>query len=652
MGSENTKNYNEKNNKENKDKAKEIKDENINPKSNENEKEKIVNILIPLNSGYWEKSYNIETPLNQIASDFQEESNINNKNYYIEWSYKDNPIEMNSNPLKSIIKEETNKIYLMNKIKPISEKENLEMDINVDIVGKPFSDPFEIFIFETKEKVIKTRLYNQGKIKEIGLNKYGVDSAYCNANNHLYISGGVDPSTNESIGLFWDIDLMNNIFNAPIIMFPKRNHSMIYIGKKVYIIGGDDVNTSFYDEEDKDIKQWSDLNYKRFEPSLIKHDDYLFCFDTSKRFMNNFSNEFNFEKINLKSNSAEWELIKPQISPDIYSVFSQKFFGIVEDLRGNIIFLGGMMDSNYKKDDINNECMNIQYNINNNTIEKSSIEFKEISFNEKTFLPLNYKTYFILPDFNKHSPKVIYFYRDKNFVEINEFHTSSNNHTDLEKIRTTQIKPSLDGLIFDQPTSQRRNSKSSIDIKIIANDNKLKNSNNLFNDIQKTVNEENKPDDIRIDINKSNIITTELNHKDSSINNSNLPLLKNQQEIKDKNEKEIEIEKESETKKEDKAEEIKSEKENQLQHYQTQVNNENGKYANYQFYYLEKPGTLVKFHSCNYTPINEINTSSSNYNKNKNIKKNEIILPKTINRKSLKTIIKKIDNDQIKFHNY
>ena len=653
MGTENSKNNNEKDNKENKAITKEIKEENnenIIQKSNVMQNQKTVTILIPLNSGYWEKSYNIETPLNQIASDFQEESNINNNNnYYIEWTYKDKPIEMNLNPLKSIIKEDTNKIYLMNKIKPISGKENLEMNISIDIVGKPSSDPFEIFIFEPKKKVIKTRLYNQEKIKEIGLNKYGVDSAYCNANNHLFISGGMDQSTSEGIGLFWEIDLMNNIFNAPIKMFPKKNHSMIYIEKKVYIIGGEDINTLFYDEEDKDIKQWSNLNYKRFEPSLIKHDDYLFCFDTSKRHMNNFSNEFDFEKINLKSNLAEWELVKPQISSDVYSVFSQKFFGIAEDLSGNIIFLGGMMDFDDKKNDINNECMNIQYNANKNIIEKSSIEFKEISFNEKTFLPLNNNTYFILPNFNKHSPKVIYYYRDKNFMEINEFHTSSSNKNDLDKIRATQIKPSLDGLIFDQPTSHSRNSKSNIDIKINVNGNKL-NNNNSFNEIQKKVTEEIKPDDIKVDIIKNNILTSESNHKDFAINNSNMSLLRNQNEAKEKNEKEKE--KENEPKKEEKAEEIKSEKENNIKHYQTQVDNEKCTYVNYQFYYIEKPGTLIKFHSSNYTPLNKNSSSNTNYNIRKNIKKKDIILPKTINRKSLKRIIKKIDNDHIKMHNY
>jgi hypothetical protein len=310
------------------------------------------------------------------------------------------------------------------------------------------------------------------------------------------------------------------------------------------------------------------------------------------------------------------------------------------------------MDNDYKKNDTNNECMNIQYNENNNIIEKSSIEYKEISFNEKTFLPLNNKTYFILPNFNKRSPKVIYYYRDKNFVEIKEFHTSSSYKIDLEKIRTKQIKPSLDGLIFDQPTSHKRNSKSSIDIKINVN----VNDNKLNNDIKKTVTEEIKPDDIKIDITKNNILTTEINHKESIINNSNMSLLKNQKEVKDigegVKENQEEKEKENEPNKEDKTGEINLEKENSIKQYQTQVNNENDKYVNYQFYYIEKAETLVKFHSCNYTQTNENITSSTNYNKRKNIKKKDIILPKTINRKSLKRIIKKIGNGHIKMHNY
>ena len=92
---------------------------------------------------------------------------------------------------------------------------------------------------------------------------------------------------------------------------------MIYIQKKVYIIGGDDVNTMIYSEDDKEITHWANLNYKRFEPSLIRHDNFLFCFDTSRKYINNFENNINFEKIDLFSRSEDWELVTPQISPNI-----------------------------------------------------------------------------------------------------------------------------------------------------------------------------------------------------------------------------------------------------------------------------------------------------------------------------------------------
>ena len=208
---------------------------------------------------------------------------------------------------------------------------------------------------------------------------------------------------------------------------------------------------------------------------------------------------------------------------------------------------------------------------------------------------------------------------------------------DSEKIITTQIKPSLNGLIFDQPTSHRRNSKSSINIDIkIPNNRKKINNNNLFNEMERTVTEEIKPDDVKIDfMSKNKILTNEINHKDSFINNSNISLLKTQ-------------------KKEEKEEGKKQEKENRIKQYQTQVKSENEKYVNYQFYYIEKPVTLVKFHSCNYIPQNEIsnNNSNANYNKRKIMQKKDLILPKTINRRSLKKIITKIGNDHIKTHNY
>ena len=387
--------------------------------------EKNIKVVISKINGTWEKIYNSETPLNKIANDFKLDNNMNliQKNYYIEFYYNNEPIEMNSSPLKSLITEDISIIYITQEIKSISDTESSEEGENISIIGKPFSDPFQIITFEAKSKKFKTLFLDKDKLKKNGFDKFGIDSAYCNGHNNLYISGGIDHATKKTIGLFCSINLKRVIFSNPIKMAPKKNHSMIYIDKKVYIVGGDDVSCLIYNLDNKQIKKWENLNYKRFEPSLIRHNNYLFCFDTSNKYINNCENIFHFEKIEFKE-SSHWEVVCPEISPMVINaVFSQKFFGIVEDSKDNILFVGGIYDNDNKENDINendnnesyfneNELTNLQYNTNTNIIEKSDIEFKNISFGEKTFLPLDNKTYFILANFNKCSPKIIYFHKN------------------------------------------------------------------------------------------------------------------------------------------------------------------------------------------------------------------------------------------------
>ena len=76
----------------------------------------------------------------------------------------------------------------------------------------------------------------------------------------------------------------------------KKNHSMNYGDKNVFIVGGDDENNSYYDCESKTMNNLGNLNIKRCEPSLIKHDNYLFCFDFDRKSSNE---KYNIEKINL-----------------------------------------------------------------------------------------------------------------------------------------------------------------------------------------------------------------------------------------------------------------------------------------------------------------------------------------------------------------
>ena len=728
-----------------------------NQEQSNNPDSKLITVIIPLISGgCWEKHYNIETTLSQIALDFRRDNNMNSiqKNHYIEYSYKNNLLDMDSTPLKSLIDGEATTIHIAQEIKSIPGTEKLEKDEIIEIVGKPFYDPFQIFTFEIKQKIIKTRNYNPIKVREKKLDKFGITSTYCNGNNHLFISGGMDQITNEIIGLFWDIDLKRNSDLSPIKMYPKKNHSMIYISKKVYIVGGDDVNTMYYYEDNKEIIRWANLNYRRFEPSLIKHDNYLFCFDTSKKYINNFDHLFNFEKIDLYSPSAEWELIKPNISPNIVNcLFRQQFFGVVKDFRDNIIFVGGIYDNDNKENVNNEEVMNLQYNITKNIVEKSDVKYDDITFTEKTFFPIDDKTSFIVPNFNKRSPKIVYFYKDTNLLETKIYHPNSHLKKKLNKIKTTQLKPNFIGLNFDMPSPkninpikegtlidninnidnidynaknnnilQMDNYKTSSNynntlnnynnnilqienLRITSINNEEKNDNEFNDEIDKKENnlssiekkdeeEEDiknvdidvinsqKNDNENIDINNIEIkmsdeeiikkkdetnvivlekkkkekISKESSHQEKEENNNSKDAILPKKEEEDK--KLFEKEKPEEEKKEEIKKEKISQKEEEIKNKEDKVKDKSeiikgtivpqsrNKKKN-RIFYVEKPRSLINFHSSLDSPFNN-NTVLINGNKmKKKIKIRNIILPKNYSLKSIKKQVRKINRTEI-----
>ena len=505
----------------------EEKEEELNKEDELIPEQKKIKVIIPLQRGFWENSYDIETPLNKIELDFKTDNTmIIKKNHFIEFSHNNNPIEMDSTPIKSLINADTNTVRIAYEIKLIPGKKILGDNDVVKIVGKPNFDPFQIYTFEIESQIIKTiKFNNPSQIQQLGLDNFGPDSAYCNGNNCLYISGGVEQETNKIIGKLWIFDLNRKIFDNPIDISPKKNHSMIYDERKVYIVGGEDVNTMFYNVDNKEIKNWADLNNKRFEPSLIRYNNFLFCFDTSKKYLNN-DNDFNFEKIDLLSESSEWEIIKPEISPNVLnSIFSQKFFGVVEDFKENIIFVGGIYDNENRENDINNNNrMYLHYNTNINTIETSNIQFKDLSFNEKAFLPFSENTYYILPNFNKRSPKVVYFYKDRNLLEIKTYHPNSRlRKKEVNKVKTTQIKPALIGLNFDMPKEDdflRENNTNNNDIFNYGdyirynNNNKINYNFNLKNNIN-NIPEDNENENDKFNHNNYN------NYDNGNDNNNN-----------------------------------------------------------------------------------------------------------------------------------
>jgi len=302
-------------------------------------------VKIVMKSKYiWEKAYNIEITLEQIYKDFITEKNYE-KSFIIKWYFNKKCIELNSTKLREFL--ELNNISNYSTIELEQEINELNEDKNsiepLDYIAIPYFNPFQILIYNIKQKTNNIQKFEDNSIINNEQIKFGVESVYCNGGNHLFILGGINLKTKEELGMFLDINLLKGKIEYHINITPKkRNHGMIYNLKKVYIVGGNDQKTLYYDSENKKIKNLGNLNIKRFEPSLIIHSNYLFCFNSTRTLENRYS----CEKINLKEKSS-WEIIYPKISNElIENIYNQKYFGIVEDNNYNIIFIGGLYASN------------------------------------------------------------------------------------------------------------------------------------------------------------------------------------------------------------------------------------------------------------------------------------------------------------------
>ena len=110
---------------------------------------------------------------------------------------------------------------------------------------------------------------------------------------------------------------------------------MIYIPKyMVFIVGGNDLNTFYYNINKKRILNWGKLNIKRIEPALQVIQNKLYCIDSSNSF--NDKNNYTIEVTDINSNEGKWSIIRPILPLNM--VFSQQLFGVSKDKDNNIIF--------------------------------------------------------------------------------------------------------------------------------------------------------------------------------------------------------------------------------------------------------------------------------------------------------------------------
>ena len=205
--------------------------------------------------------------------------------------------------------------------------------------------------------------------------------AFCNNNNILYISGGIEKNGSYS-NIFLKFDPLSKILslNNQLIK-PRANHSMIAYNNTIYAIGGIGTNKC---EKYNDIKWESmpDLIEKEVQlPMLFIYKDYLYSFGGLNK--NNYLTTI--ERINLRNNRSKWEIVS-YLNPEN---IDNKVIGcgLIES-NNELIFLGG------KKENNNILKNSFKYNFLNNTYYQSDITFPtNIYFKECSFRKIGDNVY-------------------------------------------------------------------------------------------------------------------------------------------------------------------------------------------------------------------------------------------------------------------
>ena len=394
--------------------------------------------------GYWEKEYNKTDIIQNVINDYKEQNHEEiPEEYMTDWKHKNQSLKM-TDQIDTLLANEIPTIFIehKDKIKPLK----LGDEIIPEIVGKPFNNPFEVFVFNKKDKILKIQKYENELIKKEGLDNYGPSSAYCNGNNYLFISGG-ETKNSEILKKFWKIKLDTQEIET-FDMKEKKNHSMIYIkGDYVFIVGGNDLKTFYFDIKESSMNDWGDLSISRTEPSLILISDHLYCFDNVNS--KGKKDELTIERTDVTLEHGDWEIIQPFLDSLENQKLNQKFFGVSKSIDDNILFLGGNMNEEDKKNKFN-----YKFNINNKSVEISEIPFEEYNFKEKTFLPYNSNVDYILPDFNRHHPEVIFFQKNKNKLSLVKYEPSKDKNLRSGKKNILDCKYNFNMPSISLPTTE------------------------------------------------------------------------------------------------------------------------------------------------------------------------------------------------------
>ena len=233
---------------------------------------------------------------------------------------------------------------------------------------KPLINPFKLIILNIKEGILQQVDFDKDKIKNFGFdclvnNNY----ACCNSLEALYISFGKN---------FWIISNKTFVIEKKEMPIAKEKHSMSYIlsNNTIFIAGGDNTDTFYYDINSKEFIPWGKMSGTQEKPALIQYGDFLYSF-----------NSFNpsgiyFEKTKLTSPAKKWEKLIPQSGDQESGFFYNKLYGVSKCSGGNILFAGG----------VNNQLRTFVYNLKLNVLYINVNKDESIPLSERSFYKIDH----------------------------------------------------------------------------------------------------------------------------------------------------------------------------------------------------------------------------------------------------------------------
>ena len=305
---------------------------------------------------------------------------------------------------------------------------------NNTIIGNAILDnteTFGIITYDTNNKSLNSFSYKRSEYPE--LTYLTIFTAYCNAKNCLYFSGGEKEMSyeNEEISEKYDeffcldlAELKNNENQLILNQIGKLNeprtwHSMIYVPNKyIFIVGGSNTKlVELYDIEQKKLTKDSELNEIRCECTLCLVNNmylYAFCGFIPQKDYNN-----SIERCNLFKENRSWEKIDTIERCKIK--FNPSFFAISYYQNNDLILIGG-------NDQGEAERADYIYKIAKEENEKDEIEEYKFDlqdkvsiFKDKLFVPTMDNKAINIPLIIADEIKVVIFDRENGEVNTNDF---------------------------------------------------------------------------------------------------------------------------------------------------------------------------------------------------------------------------------------